>query len=88
MKWDNLCQFTSLAEIKDILVRRDNISELEAWCVINDCIDELRNAVATGDYDAAADAIQYHLRLEPDYLDVLMMGNDLSHESGLFVLLA
>ena len=59
-------------EIIEILMRRDSISRLEAENILDDCIDELREAVYRGSYLEAEDIIASYLGLEPDYLDIIL----------------
>ena len=59
-------------EIIEILMRRDSISRLEAENILDDCIDELREAVYRGNYLEAEDIIASYLGLEPDYLDIIL----------------
>ena len=62
-----------LNDIVKILMRRDNLSEEEAWITIDNCQEELRMIVEEEEgYDAACDCIASWLGLEPDYLDVLL----------------
>ena len=59
-------------EIIEILMRRDNILRIEAENILNDCVDELQEAVYRGDYLEAEDIIASYLGLEPDYLDIIL----------------
>lgn len=59
--------------IRDILVRRDNISKEEADMRIKECQRRLNvEAIPCGDYEAAIDIIAEELGLEPDYMMDLM----------------
>lgn len=55
-------------EIINILMRRDGISEEEAWNLVNECREEIEEAIARGDYIETDDIIASYLGLEPDYI--------------------
>ena len=60
-------------EIVEILMRRDGITESEAWAIVEECqeeIDDIFNNVhnAYSMYDAVSDILACHLGLEPDYI--------------------
>lgn len=59
-------------EIIEILMRRDCLSENEALNIFNLCLDEVKDAVYDQNYDAAVEAVEYWLGLEPDYLDIIL----------------
>ena len=54
--------------IKEILMRRDGVSEQEAEDLINDAKEELYELLEQGDMESAHDICQTHFGLEPDYL--------------------
>lgn len=55
-----------------ILMERDGYSEVEAREIIDDCREEINEAIADGDYDLAEDILACDLGLEPDYIfDIL-----------------
>jgi len=54
--------------IKEILMRRDGISESEAEDLINDAKEELYELLEQGNTEEAHDICQTHFGLEPDYL--------------------
>ncbi|MCM1269429.1 MAG: hypothetical protein NC247_02220 [Ruminococcus flavefaciens] len=55
--------------IRDILVRRDNISEEDAEIRVKECQRRLyEEAIPCGDYDLAEEIIADELGLEPDYM--------------------
>ena len=58
-----------MEEIVKILMRRDSITENEAWNLVEECIEELQHCDNIFD---AADIIADYLGLEPDYLDYLL----------------
>ena len=60
-------------EIVEILMRRDGITENEAWSIIEDCQVEIDEAItnchqAYSIYEAITDILAYNLGLEPDYM--------------------
>lgn len=59
-------------DIINLIARRDNISELEAMNVVNDCMEEMEGAIMRGNWQEAEDILASYLGLEPDYLDILM----------------
>lgn len=59
-------------DIINLIARRDNISELEAMNVVNDCMEEMEGAIMCGNWQEAEDILASYLGLEPDYLDILM----------------
>lgn len=62
-----------MEEIIEILMRRDGISEIEAYAVVEECIADLRDAIRRGtDLVDCEEIIAYHLGLEPDYFDILV----------------
>lgn len=55
-----------------ILMERDGYSKEEAIEIVNDCREEMQEAIADGDYDLAEDILACDLGLEPDYImDIL-----------------
>lgn len=62
-----------MKQLVEILMRRDNITEDEAWNLINECTEELATAIAYGDHQACEDIFMDYLGLEPDYLDYLLL---------------
>ena len=63
-------------EVKDIvalLMRRDSISEEEAWSAVNGCMEEMHDILDNdGLLMEVEDAVYYWLGLEPDYAEVLL----------------
>ena len=59
-------------DIINLIARRDNISTLEAMNIVNECMEEMEEAVAQGYWQEAEDILMAYLGLEPDYLDILM----------------
>ena len=58
--------------VVNILMKRDGYSEEEAIEMVNDCREEMNEAIADGDYDLAEDILAGDLGLEPDYIfDIL-----------------
>ena len=63
-----------MKEIVNILMRRDGISENEAWDIVYETQNEISAAMADeASYDEIADIIASNLSLEPDYMDVFLM---------------
>jgi len=58
-----------MKQIVEILMRRDGISENEAWNLVSECAKELATAIAYGNYQECEDVLASYLGLEPDYLD-------------------
>ena len=61
-----------MKEIIKILMRRDGISEVEAENLIEECMEEMNDAIMRGNYQECEDILASYLGLEPDYLDILM----------------
>ena len=61
-----------MQEIVEILMRRDGLNELEAWNIVEECVNVMQNAVMRGDYDECEDIMKDFLGLEPDFLPYLM----------------
>lgn len=59
-------------DIINLIARRDNISVLEATNIVSECMEEMEDAVARGNWLEAEDILMSYLGLEPDYLDILM----------------
>ena len=59
-------------DIINLIARRDNISYIEAMNVVNECMEEMENAVLNANWQEAEDILASYLGLEPDYLDILM----------------
>ena len=59
--------------VVNILLKRDGYSEEEAIEMVNDCREEMNEAIADGDYDLAEDILAGDLGLEPDYMDLLLI---------------
>ena len=58
--------------IKQILIRRDKMTEVEATDLINDAKGQLSDYLAEGDLEGAEDICQEYFGLEPDYLMELL----------------
>lgn len=65
-------EVNAVNDIINLIARRDNISNLEAMNVVNDCMEEMEGAVMRGNWQEAEDILASYLGLEPDYLDILM----------------
>lgn len=60
--------------MKEVLMRRDNMSELEADNYLEETMDEIRAAIADGDLDEVEDIMLHDVGLEMDYLEDMMIG--------------
>ena len=58
--------------IKQVLMRRDNMSSDEANDLIDEAKEMLQEYLANDDFMAAEDICAEYFGLEPDYLDELM----------------
>lgn len=68
-------EINTIDDIVSLLMRRDGISENEAWHLVKECREELDFLLANSDYapyEEATDIIGSILGLEPDYLPILM----------------
>jgi predicted DNA-binding protein (UPF0278 family) len=61
-----------MESIKQILIRRDSMSESEADELIQDARDTFNEYLANGDMSSAEDVCNEFFGLEPDYLDELI----------------
>lgn len=59
-------------ELVKILIRRDNISEDEAWALVEECAEEMNSAIMRANYQECEDILASYLGLEPDYLDYFL----------------
>ena len=60
-------------EIVEILMRRDGITESEAWAIVEECQDEIDDVLshstgAYSTYELVTDILAADLGLEPDYM--------------------
>lgn len=62
----------TVEDIINLIVRRDNISVLEATNIVNECMDEMEDAAFRGNWLEAEDILASYLSLEPDYLPILL----------------
>ena len=62
-----------MESIKQVLMRRDGLSEDEAQDAVDDARSELRFFIEQGDLAAAEDVCMDYFGLEPDYLDELLI---------------
>ena len=63
----------TVEDIINLISRRDNISYIEAMNVVNECMEEMENAILNANWSEAEDILASYLGLETDYLDILMM---------------
>ena len=61
-----------MEEIISILMRRDHLTRIEAYDLIEECREEILNACAEGRYWEAEDILADYLGIEPDYLMYLL----------------
>ena len=61
----------SSESIKQILIRRDEMSPEDAEDLIQEARDELAFYIESGDLDSAENICQEYFGLEPDFLDEL-----------------
>ena len=59
-------------DIINLIARRDHISTLEAMNIVSECMEEMEDAVARGNWLEAEDILASYLSLEPDYLSILL----------------
>ena len=59
-------------DIINLIARRDHISTLEAMDIVNECMEEMEEAVAQGYWQEAEDILASYLSLEPDFLSILL----------------
>lgn len=62
----------TVEDIINLISHRDNISYIEAMNVVNECMEEMEDAVIRGNWQEAEDILASYLGLEPDFLDILM----------------
>lgn len=62
----------TIDDIISLLMRRDGISENEAYNLVDECREELWDAAARGSYQECEDIVASYLSLEPDYLEILL----------------
>lgn len=62
----------SVDDIIRLIARRDNISYIEAMNIVNECMEEMENAILNANWQEAENILASYLGLEPDYLDILM----------------
>ena len=68
-------KINTIDDIVSLLMRRDDIVENEARSLVEGCRAELGNLIENnGSYDEAADIVCDWLSLEPDVLDIMIMG--------------
>ena len=61
-----------MESIKEILMRRDDMTSEEADEIIAEAKNKLEEYLETGDISAAENICQEYFGLEPDYLDELI----------------
>ena len=61
-----------MESIKQILMRRDNMTGMEADELIRQAKESLQEYLAAGDMESAYDICSDYFGLEPDYIDELL----------------
>ena len=61
-----------MESIKEVLMRRDNMTEEEAEDLISEARNALQSYLNEGDISSAEDICAEYFGLEPDYLDELV----------------
>lgn len=59
-------------QIVDILIRRDGLSEKEAWNLVGDVQNQINDALVISDSDEVERIIEDELGLEPDFLGAFL----------------
>lgn len=59
-------------DIIKLIACRDNISYLEAMNIVNECMEEMEDAILNAHWQEAEDILASYLSLEPDYLSILL----------------
>jgi len=62
-----------MESIKEVLMQRDGLSEIEAQDLINMATKEIFNCIESGNFNAAEDVCWMYLGLEPDYIEQLVL---------------
>lgn len=57
-----------MSSIKDILMKRDGMSEIDAEILVDDARASFNDYLASGDMDGAYNICEEFFGLEPDYL--------------------
>ena len=61
-----------MESIKQVLMRRDNLSSQDADILISEAREVLNEYIENDDMDSAYNICQEYFGLEPDYLDEIM----------------
>lgn len=72
-------EINTIEDIVSLLMRRDNISENEARNMVDCCRAEIHDLLSGegmgyGVYDEVCEIMANYLSLEPDVLDIMLMG--------------
>ena len=59
-------------QVVDILIRRDGLSEKEAWNLVGDIQNQINDALVISDSDEVERIIADELALEPDFLEAFL----------------
>lgn len=66
-----------MEEVVKILMKRDNLSHVDAVAEVKGFLIEAEEYIQEGDLDAVEDLLMSDLGLEPDYLEMLLPGTSL-----------
>ncbi len=55
-------------DVENILVDRDGVTQAEAKATVDSCLNEIDEALASGDIDLIGDILMNDLGLEEDYI--------------------
>ena len=61
-----------MATIKQVLMKRDGLTSVEADILIQECKDALADYLANGELDLAEEVCDEYFGLEPDFLTELL----------------
>lgn len=61
-----------MESIKEVLMRRDNLSEAEATSLIEEAKEALQNYLLDNELEAAENVCEEYFGLEPDYIEELL----------------
>ena len=61
-----------MTKIKQVLMKRDGLTSVEADILIQECKDALDDYLANGELDLAEEVCDEYFELEPDFLTELI----------------
>lgn len=62
----------TIDDIVRLIKHRDHLSLIEARTMVDDCVEEIRNAINERREYEAEDILRDWLGLEPDYLEIIL----------------